>query len=111
MILKNVFLRWYKSFNEAFGIDREPMPWDKFENDKFPYVIIPIDELVTTIVGANESGKSHLLSAVSKTLKRNGLDLDRRIFQSNTLSFLGSMSIVRCEPNLNQSLILFLAFR
>lgn len=31
MILSKVYLRWHKSFNEAFGVDRELMPWDEFD--------------------------------------------------------------------------------
>ncbi|MUG93827.1 hypothetical protein F7734_15970 [Scytonema sp. UIC 10036] len=41
-------------------------PWDDIDGKFYPYVRIPIDPKVTTIVGANESGKTHLLSAIRK---------------------------------------------
>jgi predicted ATP-dependent endonuclease of OLD family len=40
------------------------MPCDPF----YPYIEVPIDPKITTIVGANESGKSHLLSAIEKAI-------------------------------------------
>ncbi len=44
----------------------------------YPYIQIPIDPKVTTIVGANESGKSHLLSAIEKTI--SGENIKREDF-------------------------------
>jgi len=70
MLLKNVFIRFYKSFNfdymRKFHKEAKPRPWEYFsqENLWYPHVTIPLDPLVTTIVGANESGKSQLLSAI-----------------------------------------------
>src|SRR5581483_1535341 len=40
----------------------------------FPYVRIPVDPKVTTVVGANESGKSHLLSAIEKGTSGEGIE-------------------------------------
>lgn len=40
----------------------------------FPYVSIPIDSKVTNVVGANESGKSHLLSAIEKGISGQGIE-------------------------------------
>ncbi|MEM7796106.1 MAG: hypothetical protein AAF579_16830 [Cyanobacteria bacterium P01_C01_bin.118] len=41
-------------------------------NDAFyPYIEVPIESKITTIVGANESGKSHLLSAIEKAITGN----------------------------------------
>ncbi|WP_292798327.1 hypothetical protein [Nostoc sp. NMS7] len=34
----------------------------------YPYIQVSIDPKITTIVGANESGKSHLLSAIEKAI-------------------------------------------
>ena len=34
----------------------------------YPYIQVPIDPKITAIVGANESGKSHLLSAIEKAI-------------------------------------------
>lgn len=66
-----IYLRWYRAFNTAA---REPSdngarPWNKYGDSLFPFVEIPISSRICTIVGANESGKSQLLSAVEKILK------------------------------------------
>lgn len=79
MKIKSILLRWYKSFNISYTrySDRrtgaENRPWNKLHSEQysdqiFPFVEIPIESDITTIVGANESGKSHLLSAVHKVL-------------------------------------------
>jgi hypothetical protein len=76
MKLKTVFIRFYKSFN--FDHLRKahpratPKPWEMIDDLWFPYVEISIDPLVTTVVGANESGKSHLLSAIEKGVTGQG---------------------------------------
>lgn len=75
MWISKVFLRWYKSFNTVFHSDIALKPWDRFADAPFPFVQIPLDQRITTIVGGNESGKSHLLSAVAKGI--NGLGIDR----------------------------------
>jgi hypothetical protein len=51
---------YIESSNESLA------PWDSFHGHAFPFVEISLDRRITTIVGANESGKSHLLSAVAK---------------------------------------------
>lgn len=75
MKLSTVFVRFYKSFNFDFirrvkSISEEeniqPMQWEFIGDKFFPHVRIPIDSQITTVVGANESGKSHLLSAIEK---------------------------------------------
>lgn len=73
MHLKSVFIRFYKSFNydhftKLNGDSESAKDWEKMEGYWYPYVEIPIDEKVTTIVGANESGKSHLLTAIEKAI-------------------------------------------
>lgn len=77
MQLSRVFARFYKSFN--FDRIRKAKPgakargeWENFRGQWFPYVEVRIDERLTTIVGANESGKSHLLSAVEKAVTGEG---------------------------------------
>jgi energy-coupling factor transporter ATP-binding protein EcfA2 len=82
MRVSRVFLRRYKSFNVSFGNypDRRAgsvsRPWNRIGvgkmGEEFGFVEIPIEEDVTTIVGANESGKSHLLSSLSKVLTGKG---------------------------------------
>ncbi len=67
MLLKTVFIRFYKSFNFDY-IGRlartQFKEWDRIGERKYPFVEVPIENDITAIVGANESGKSHLLSAV-----------------------------------------------
>lgn len=77
MILSKVHLRWYKSFNTIFDSTKVGAEWDKVGDERFPYVSIPLDKLITTVVGANESGKSHLLSAISKALTGRGVGRER----------------------------------
>lgn len=73
MIVTRVYLRWYKSFNTVFDSDSSPKTWEQIGPERFPYISMPLDDLVTTVVGANESGKSHLLSAISKCILGKGV--------------------------------------
>ncbi len=77
MRLKTVFTRFYKSFNDDFLRKNDarvkPKPWEIVGNAFYPYIEVPIDSKITTIVGANESGKSHLLSAIEKTISGEGI--------------------------------------
>jgi len=72
MHLKTVFIRFYKSFNYDFLRKNDervkPKPWEKVNNTFYPYIEVPIENKITTVVGANESGKSHLLSAIEKAI-------------------------------------------
>jgi predicted ATPase len=80
MRLTKVYARFYKSFNfdhlRKAHPSAEPKPWEMYEDSWFPYVEVPIDAHTTAIVGANESGKSHLLSAIEKAI--TGLDFQQR---------------------------------
>ncbi len=82
MLLKKVLIRFYKSFNNDFlrrNDDRvTPKPWELIDDVFYPYVEVPIEREITTVVGANESGKSHLLSAIKKAI--TGEDIERRDF-------------------------------
>jgi predicted ATP-dependent endonuclease of OLD family len=91
MRLKSVFVRFYKSFNydylrkiKADTVDRKP--WEFINGQFYPYVEVPIDHKITTIVGANESGKSHLLTAIEKGLNgksehtKSGAEITRKDF-------------------------------
>jgi energy-coupling factor transporter ATP-binding protein EcfA2 len=77
MRLKTLFTRFYKSFNDDFlrrNDDRvKPKPWETVGTAFYPYIEVPIDSKITTIVGANESGKSHLLSAIEKAISGGGI--------------------------------------
>ncbi|MBL1200395.1 MAG: AAA family ATPase [Nostoc sp. GBBB01] len=82
MHLKTVFIRFYKSFNDDFlrkhnnKVKRKP--WELIDNVFYPYIEVSIESKITTIVGANESGKSHLLSAIEKAI--SGKDIERSDF-------------------------------
>jgi predicted ATP-dependent endonuclease of OLD family len=71
MRLKSVFVRFYKSFNYDYirkikSDKGKAKPWEMLDDNFYPFVEVPIDPKITTIVGANESGKSHLLTAIEK---------------------------------------------
>ena len=77
MHASKVLLRWYRSFNTRYhGYEEgngQLLPWDTYRGQPFPFVEIPLDRHITTIVGVNESGKSHLLSAVAKVFTGHGI--------------------------------------
>jgi predicted ATPase len=78
MLLKTVFVRFYKSFNFDYlrkhHRNAQAKPWEYLGSLWYPYVRIPIESKVTTVVGANESGKSHLLSAIEKGISGRGIE-------------------------------------
>lgn len=78
MKLKTAYARFYKSFNfdHARKLDDrvERQPWETFRERVYPYVTVEFDPRITTIVGANESGKSHLLGVIRKAITGNGIE-------------------------------------
>jgi predicted ATPase len=67
--LTTVFVRFYKSFNYDYErrahFDAKRRPWEILEDGAwYPFVRVPLESDITTIVGANEAGKSHLLDAI-----------------------------------------------
>ena len=86
MKLNKLLLRWYKSFHLNYrqqqserGEATAYRPWNSMSptfaaGASFPFIEIPIEPDITTIVGANESGKSHLLNAISKVLTGAGVE-------------------------------------
>jgi len=80
--LKTVLIRFFKSFNYDFlrkhHANAKASPWEDIDGAWFPFVRIPLLKDITTIVGANESGKSHSLSAIEKGL--TGDNITRRDF-------------------------------
>ncbi len=82
MYLKAVLVRFFKSFNFDYLRKSHPeakaLPWEHINDAWFPFVRIPLAKDITTIVGANESGKSHSLSAIKKGL--SGKDISRLDF-------------------------------
>jgi len=79
MRLTKLFIRFYKSFNYDYlrkiQPNPKPQPWDYMDEKFYPYVQILIDREITTIVGANESGKSHLLKAIEKGVSGQDIEL------------------------------------
>jgi hypothetical protein len=84
MRLKTLYVRFYRSFNYHYlrksDPDAKPDPWDTAgPADLFyPFVKVPLEAGITTVVGANESGKSQLLSAVKCLL--DGENIERLDF-------------------------------
>ena len=73
MILRTAYIRFYRAFNFDYlrkqHPNAKPDPWDSMEEDTFfPYVSLDIDQKLTAIVGANESGKSQFLDAIEFAL-------------------------------------------
>ena len=90
MHLKTVFVRFYKSFNFDYLRKYDPkvetaQNWEKFDGLWYPFVRIPVEQKITTIVGANESGKTHLLTAIEKG--RSGKGIVRGDFCRNSQFF------------------------
>lgn len=77
MRLSNVYVRFYKSFNfdylRKYKSGSKQYPWEDMDGMWYPFVRVPVHRLVTTVVGANESGKSHLLSAIEKGITGEGI--------------------------------------
>jgi len=79
MHLKSVLIRFYKSFNfdylRKFNTSvSQRYPWESIGDLWYPFVTIPIDSRITTVVGANESGKTHLLTAIEKGIRGAGIE-------------------------------------
>ncbi|RWG90561.1 AAA family ATPase [Mesorhizobium sp.] len=79
MRLSTVYARFYKSFNfdhlRKASLGGQPKgDWEMFRGAWYPYVEVDFDTQITTIVGANESGKSHLLSAIEKAVSGEGFE-------------------------------------
>lgn len=78
--LKTLYIRFFRSFNfDYLRKSRDgamPDPWDGLGEDGkfFPFVRIPLEADVTTVVGANEAGKSQLLYAVEALLTGGGFE-------------------------------------
>lgn len=76
MKLSKVFARFYKSFNfdhhRKAHSDAQERAWEMIGEEWYPYIEVSIDRLITTVVGANESGKSHLLRAIEIAVTGEG---------------------------------------
>lgn len=112
MKLKKVLLRWYKSFHLNYrqqfdrGENEVFRPWNDLTpsysgESRFPFIEIPIETDITTVVGANESGKSHLLNAIRKVIKGTGIDGGSPFSRTDLCHYAGIRSInVEAWPNI-----------
>lgn len=77
MRIRQVWIRFYKSFNYDFELkahpDAEERQWEMTTDGWRPHVGVPLEPDITAVVGANESGKSHLLDAIALVLTGEGL--------------------------------------
>lgn len=76
MKLSKVYARFYKSFNfdhhRKAHVEAVPRLWEMIGEDWYPYIEVSVHALITTVVGANESGKSHLLRAIEIAVTGDG---------------------------------------
>jgi energy-coupling factor transporter ATP-binding protein EcfA2 len=79
MRLTKIYVRFYKSFNydyeRKFRADSVQKPWELVEGAWYPFVEIDLEPSITTVVGANESGKSHLLDSIEKVIKGQNIEM------------------------------------
>lgn len=77
MRVHEVWIRFYKSFNFDYELkanpNAKPQPWQDTPDGWMPHVRIPMESSITAVVGANESGKTHLLDAIRIALTGEGL--------------------------------------
>lgn len=78
MKLHAVYTRFYRSLNYDFirasGDNYTPDPWDTTPHGNYPFVRIKLRPGITTVVGANESGKSQVLRAIDAALTGEGYE-------------------------------------
>ncbi|PPJ02261.1 ATP-dependent nuclease [Nocardia cyriacigeorgica] len=88
MRVRQVWIRFYKSFNFDYELKAmpgaKPVSWQQVDGVWMPHVQIPIEPDITAVVGANESGKTHLLDAIRIALTGTGLR-QRDFCRSSTL--------------------------
>lgn len=77
MQVRQVWIRFYKSFNFDYELKAtpgaKPIAWQLIDGVWMPHVRIPIELDITAVVGANESGKTHLLDAIKIGLTGKGV--------------------------------------
>ena len=77
MRIREVWIRFYKSFNVDYELKAtpgsRPKAWQQMADGWMPHVRVPIESDITAVVGANESGKTHLLDAMQIVLTGDGL--------------------------------------
>ena len=77
MRLARVDVRFFRSFNFDYELkareSSEPAAWED-QDPWFPFVRVPLDPEITAVVGANEAGKSQLLTAIKAALTGDPID-------------------------------------
>lgn len=77
MHIREIWIRFYKSFNYDYELKATPgarrQGWQETSAGWMPHVRVPIERDITAVVGANETGKSHLLDAIRIALTGQGL--------------------------------------
>jgi len=72
MRLVRIDVRFFRSFNYDFEFksrtDSEPHSWEEKDPAWYPFVRVSLEHDITAVVGANEAGKSQLLTAVKAAL-------------------------------------------
>lgn len=73
MLIEAVYARFFRSLNYDYLRKSDPRytpdPWDRTPSGAdYPFIRVRLDSEITTVVGANESGKSQLLDAVKMAL-------------------------------------------
>jgi hypothetical protein len=76
--LHSIYARFYRSLNYDFirasAEKYSPDPWDATPDGDYPFVRIRLRPGITTVVGANESGKSQVLAAIEAALTGEGYE-------------------------------------
>ena len=78
MKLIDLHVRFYKAFNfdylRKFHGGADARPWETMEDGSwYPFVTVTLEPDITTVVGANESGKSQILKAIEIALTGKGV--------------------------------------
>jgi predicted ATPase len=79
MQLDAVYVRFYRSLNYDYlrktHPEYSPEPWDATpDGASYPFIRVRLERDITTIVGANESGKSQLLGSIKHGLTGQGIE-------------------------------------
>lgn len=116
MKIRTVLLRWYKSFHlnyreEIAGAEKRAYrPWNAvtpshLSDCEFPFIEIPIESDISTVVGGNESGKSHLLNAINKVINGVGIVDDEPFSQTDLCRYSGIRGVnINAWPNIGLTL-------
>lgn len=106
MRITNVYVRFFRSFNYDYlrksHRQASALPWETWQGAGwYPFVDVALEPGITTVVGANESGKSQLLDAVKRAL--TGRDIARGDFCRYSAFFAVDSSIAVPEFGLRLS--------